>query len=1033
MTQVRPHILLCLLGVLLISVSTLPPPLAKAGNSKLQIALLPPPIAQAIGGMTATLDISGVQDTIPMTINLDGTVTATVPDVPVGEHTLTITYRSPRNVILAIATGEAVVEPDVNTHIALNALNTSMDDDGDGATNLEEVMSTTDPNNPISGGSQATLQVNIAGTGNGTVKSLGLSGITCGEICENSFIVGAEIRLIVEPEIDSMFSGWQGVDCGSEPECQVHFQDNLTVVATFVPLEAGEAPEFTLSVTKGGDGKGEVLTDVRNSSTGIRCGEHCAEFYEAGTTITLTAISAPDSIFAGWSGGECAEAETCEMTMVANQTIMATFIKEPTPHFTLAVTKGGDGKGEVTANPLGVINCGEFPDNTFPPFLNTPEEGQNSFQDDDFVSQCQFLEINCPDGEGERPFPSDFFPNDSLNQPGGLPPCDFDTEPGVPCDPSISPGFDQNDSENRPNFFSPIQNEIRKGQSPVPTTIGTDCSKLYNAGTSVTLTAIPDSDSMFAGWSGGVCVGTGICQVTMTANQTVTATFLNDPNAQFSLTVNVSGDGHGTVDATPTTEIHCERFTDTEFSDNTLQTFPFPNENEPEERQDSIPPNTEETCSGNYAAGTTVTLTAIPESDSMFAGWNISGCSGTSFSCTLTIVANQTATATFIHDSTSQLALTVNMAGDGHGTVTANPQPTGEPNCRLPDNTFSPFPNAPGEGQDSFQDDSFSSQCQFLGINCRDGDAEGPFPNNSFPSPQNEIRKSQNLAPETIGTNCSEFYDAGTTVTLTAIPDSDSIFAGWSEGECGGTGICQVTMSTNHTITATFVHEPKPQFSLTVTISGDGHGTMDAHPDTEVHCEGSRFQPNLPPQNEPQNFQSPSQPLPADLFISTASGVNLLKKWQRVRAQTIEGSCSGSFDAGTSVTLTAIADNNSIFPGWGGACAGTGQCTVTLTENKTVSVTFACVTRPCGQEDEQVFFSDETQSDPNGFPPCSPSTTPSPGVPCDPSLSPDFDAQPPQGDLPPCDFNAGPGVPCDPSLSPDFDAQGASPSNIFTP
>lgn len=51
------------------------------------------------------------------------------------------------------------------------------------------------------------------------------------------------------------------------------------------------------------------------------------------------------------------------------------------------------------------------------------------------------------------------------------------------------------------------------------------CSSSYPNGTSVTLTAIPSAGSTFAGWSGGGCSGTGGCQVPMSSNQNVTATF----------------------------------------------------------------------------------------------------------------------------------------------------------------------------------------------------------------------------------------------------------------------------------------------------------------------------------------------------------------------------------------------------------------------------------------------------------------------------------------------------------------------------
>jgi uncharacterized delta-60 repeat protein len=61
--------------------------------------------------------------------------------------------------------------------------------------------------------------------------------------------------------------------------------------------------------------------------------------------------------------------------------------------------------------------------------------------------------------------------------------------------------------------------------SPSDIACGSDCSASYNQGTSVTLTAVPNSGFVFIGWSGGGCTGTGICTVTMDSAKTVTAEF----------------------------------------------------------------------------------------------------------------------------------------------------------------------------------------------------------------------------------------------------------------------------------------------------------------------------------------------------------------------------------------------------------------------------------------------------------------------------------------------------------------------------
>jgi uncharacterized protein (TIGR03437 family) len=47
-----------------------------------------------------------------------------------------------------------------------------------------------------------------------------------------------------------------------------------------------------------------------------------------------------------------------------------------------------------------------------------------------------------------------------------------------------------------------------------------------------------------------------------------------------------------------------------------------------------------------------------------------------------------------------------------------------------------------------------------------------------------------------------------------------------------------------------------------------------------------------------------------------------------------------SYPAGTVVTLTATPNSGSTFAGWSGACSGTGNCTVTMNSNQSVTATF---------------------------------------------------------------------------------------------
>jgi len=156
---------------------------------------------------------------------------------------------------------------------------------------------------------------------------------------------------------------------------------------------------------------------------------------------------------------------------------------------------------------------------------------------------------------------------------------------------------------------------------------------------SVTLTAVPASNSYFAGWFGAGCSGTGTCTVSTTQAQTVNAIF---QTSQTAITVWVPGTpvlgdgGGGTISATGTVEPSCSVLgtTTCTFHVNTNQ----------------LP--------------VTVTLSAAPNSFSAFSSWG-GACSGTA-PCTLNITQPTNVTAVFL-----AYELTVNVSGQG--TVTSNP------------------------------------------------------------------------------------------------------------------------------------------------------------------------------------------------------------------------------------------------------------------------------------------------------------------------------------------------------------------------
>ena len=127
----------------------------------------------------------------------------------------------------------------------------------------------------------------------------------------------------------------------------------------------------------------------------------------------------------------------------------------------------------------------------------------------------------------------------------------------------------------------------------------------YDVGTIVQLQAVIDAGWKFSEWSGALTGSTNPTTITMDADKTVTATFTELPPNQYSLTVNISGNGSVALS----------------------------------------PPG------GNYEAGTVVQLKAVPGGgggkEGMLTRW--SGClSGSDNPETITMDSDKTVTATFI-------------------------------------------------------------------------------------------------------------------------------------------------------------------------------------------------------------------------------------------------------------------------------------------------------------------------------------------------------------------------------------------------
>ncbi|MFH0791747.1 MAG: PKD domain-containing protein [bacterium] len=156
---------------------------------------------------------------------------------------------------------------------------------------------------------------------------------------------------------------------------------------------------------------------------------------------------------------------------------------------------------------------------------------------------------------------------------------------------------------------------VVSGEATPKINCGSTCSATFDYNASVVLTATSASGSVFAGWSGGGCSGTGTCSVTMTEARTVNAVFNTAP-INYTLTVTKSGTGTGVVTSSPS-GINCGG-----------------------------------DCTEPYNSGTGVTLTATPDAGSTFTGW--SGDCNSSGQVTMTVA--KSCNAAFNHTQSAPTA-----------------------------------------------------------------------------------------------------------------------------------------------------------------------------------------------------------------------------------------------------------------------------------------------------------------------------------------------------------------------------------------
>jgi hypothetical protein len=380
--------------------------------------------------------------------------------------------------------------------------------------------------------------------GNGIDCTISTSGTTT-DRCSVQLPPNTPVSLTAVATAGNRMSAWSG-PCTGAAVCTFTITEAKTVFAAFT---APTTPPVTITVAAGSGNSGIGQVTGNNLScviSGSSAGGSCSVQVPAGTPVSLNANPQPGYSFVGWAGGGCTGVGACRFDATVDVTVSASFLQQvpasitlTPPSVTFSGTEGGTnpssqsvaitngGTGTLSGLAIGAIQYGSGAAD----WLTTTLSSTTAPATVTLTATIGTL------AAGTYTVIIPLISSAASNSPQKIT-VTLIVNPSSAFTMTINGAGTGNGSVvDLINFFSGINCTIIAG-----TTSGR-CKVSYPSGTTVTLNAKAADGHTFGGWS--ACAGTGYCQVTMTQDRIVSATFT--ALAKYTITAVVNPASSGTV------------------------------------------------------------------------------------------------------------------------------------------------------------------------------------------------------------------------------------------------------------------------------------------------------------------------------------------------------------------------------------------------------------------------------------------------------------------------------------------------------